>query len=162
MERQMTEIRTFLEEHLKMIFDNNITGYEATTTSDLTLYEWYVTPHRIDGQPFHEFMMTESSREDSAGMALDPNPAGEPSVEKPRARFDITNYKEQRYNDTAVCSYTLLISKGSSSGVRVLSYNETRVIVLVNDGWKVVHVHKSPSWNAPFQPPNFTRAGHEC
>lgn len=161
MEGQMTEIRTFLEEHLKGILDNDISSYEATTSSDLTLYEWYVTPHRIDGLPFHEFMMIESSRKDTAGMALDPNPTGEQSEEKPRARFDVTNYKEQRYNDTAVCSYTLLISKGSSSGVRVLSYNETRVVVRMEDGWKVVHVHKSPTWNAPFQPPNFTRIGQE-
>ena len=57
MEGQMTEIRTFLEEHLKGILGNDISSYEATTSSDLTLYEWYVTPHRIDGLPFHEFMM---------------------------------------------------------------------------------------------------------
>ncbi len=87
----MTEIRSFLEEHLKGIFDNDISNYEATTSSDLTLYEWYVTPHRIDGLPFHEFMMMESSREDTAGMALDPNPAEEQSEEKQRARFDVTN-----------------------------------------------------------------------
>ena len=29
----------------------------------------------------------------------------------------------------------------------------SRVMVKFGDGWKVVHVHKSPSWNAPFQPP---------
>jgi hypothetical protein len=35
----------------------------------------------------------------------------------------------------------------------VRSYNESRIMVKFPDGWRVVHVHKSPAWNAPFQPP---------
>jgi hypothetical protein len=149
----MTVIRTFLERHLQSIFDGDLETYHATTAPDLTLYEWYVTPHRIDGLPFHDFMMSEAGREDTSSMALDPNPEQGRPEDKARIRFDLSNYLEQRYGDTTICSYTLLISKGTFDGVKVLSYNESRVLILMDGEWKVVHVHKSPSWKAPFQPP---------
>ncbi len=149
----MSEVRTFLEQHLQGIFDGDVEHYHATTVPELTLYEWYVTPHRIRGLPFHDFMMEESTRDDTAGIALDPHPDEGSTDEKDRLRFDLSNYSEQLYGDTAICSYTLLISKGTSRGVRVISYNESRVLVKIEGAWKVVHVHKSPSWKAPFQPP---------
>ena len=46
-------------------------------------------------------------------------------------------------------SYTLLISTASAEGVKVASHNESRVMVKQNGTWKVVHVHKSPAWQAP-------------
>lgn len=149
----MREIRIFLEQHLQSIFDNDSGAYHGSTVPELTLYEWYVTPHRIDGIPFHDFMMTEAARDDTAALALDPNSEGGHPEDKPRVRFDLANYHEQRYGDTAICSYTLMVSKGSSSGVSVQSHNESRVLVHLEGAWKVVHVHKSPSWKAPFQPP---------
>lgn len=149
----MSEIRMFLEQHLQSIFDNDCDAYHASTVPDLTLYEWYVTPHRIDGLPFHDFMMTEAAREDTATLALDPHPyEGQPD-DKLRVRFDLANYHEQQYGDMAICSYTLLVSKASSGGVVVQSHNESRVLVRLDGEWKVVHVHKSPGWKAPFQPP---------
>ena len=51
------EIIDFLKQHLQSIQDNDTETYSETTSPDLTLYEWWVTPHRIDGFPFHEFMM---------------------------------------------------------------------------------------------------------
>lgn len=149
----MSDIRSFLEHHLQCIFDGDIDTYHATSVPELTLYEWYVTPHRIEGLPFHDFMMEEAKREDTTGIALDPKPSSASPVDKSRARFDLANYREQVYGDTAICSYTLLISKGTPSGVTVLSYNESRIVVKRGGDWKVVHVHKSPSWKAPFQPP---------
>lgn len=150
----MSEVRTFLMNHLEGIFDGDLERYHDTTVPELTLYEWYVTPHRIRGLPFHDFMMQEAARDDTAGIALDPHPEGGSLDEKERLRFDLSNYCEQCYGDTAICSYTLLISKGSTSGVKVISYNESRVLVKIEGKWKVVHVHKSPSWKAPFQPPD--------
>ena len=149
----MTDVRTFLDRHLKSIFDADIDGYHATTVDDLTLYEWHVTPHRIEGLPFHDFMMAEAGREDSEGIALDPSPEMESGGGKANVRYDLANYREQVYGSTAICSYTMLISRGTRSGVSVVSYNESRVMVKIGDSWKVVHVHKSPSWSAPFQPP---------
>lgn len=149
----MSEIRDHLERHLQSIFDSDIETYHATTDEGLTLYEWFVTPHRIDGLPFHDFMIIEGGREDSAAIALDPKPTGT-SLEKPRLRFDLAHYHEQIYGDAAICSYTLLLSVGTDEGVDVSSYNESRVMIRESGDWKVVHVHKSPSWKAPFQPPD--------
>ena len=149
----MSEMRQRLEDHLQSIFDGDIKAYHDATVPDLTIYEWHVTPHRIDGLPFHDFMMNEAQREDSSSVALDPSPGGGESDGRVHTRFDLANYKEQIYGNTAVCTYTLLISKGTPSGVQVVSYNESRVFTRIEGKWKVVHVHKSPSWNAPFQPP---------
>ena len=51
------EISDFLLRHLRSVQENDIPAYHETTSQDLTLYEWWVTPHRMDGLPFHEFMM---------------------------------------------------------------------------------------------------------
>jgi hypothetical protein len=150
----VSEIRYFLERHLQSIFDADIEAYHASCLPDLTLYEWYVTPHRIEGLPFHDFMMLEAGRDDTAAIALDPRPRNGGPEDKTRLRFDLANYREQRYGETAICSYTLLISKGTVAGVKVQSYNESRVLVQQNGEWHVAHVHKSPSWRAPYQPPS--------
>lgn len=97
-------------------------------------------------------MMTEAARPDSRGAALAPDGSGFIDAERPRTRFDLANYTEQHHGDTTIACYTLLISQGTRQGVKVISYNESRVIVKFPAGLKVVHVHKSPSWNAPFQP----------
>jgi hypothetical protein len=146
-------VRPQLERHLQSILDNDVATYHDTTVPDLTLYEWYVTPHRIDGLPFHDFMMAEAARPDTAGTALEPNPAGASTAEPPRQRFDLANYAEQRYGEVAICSYTLLVAKGTSAGVTVRSHHETRVLVRIGGAWKIVHVHKSPAWPAPYAPP---------
>ena len=90
----MSEVRQFLNQHLQGIFDHDMEAYHRTTVPELTLYEWYVTPHRIDGLPFHDFMMSEAARDDTAGMALDPNPHSASPTDKARVRFDLANYTE--------------------------------------------------------------------
>ena len=133
------EIQEFLLKHLGDIMSNDIASYHETTSEDLTLYEWWVTPHRLDGLPFHEFMMTSNA---SRGTVFG-------AQEKGKTRFDLSNLLIQRYGDTAIASYTLLISTDLPEGVKVAAHNESRVIVKLNDEWKVVHVHKSPAWPAP-------------
>lgn len=133
------EIHEFLLKHLQGIMQNDIASYHETTSEDLTLYEWWVTPHRLDGLPFHEFMMT-SNAERGAVFGAE---------ETGKTRFDLSNLHIQRYDDTAIASYTLLISTSSKNGVKVVSHNESRVIVKINGNWKVVHVHKSPAYQAP-------------
>lgn len=155
----MTEIRTFLERHLQSIFDADVEAYHASTSADLTLYEWYITPNRIDGLPFHDFLLSEAARPDSAALALDPDPGASQPGEKARLYFDLANYHEQDYGMVAICSYTMLLARATASGVRVSAYNESRVILKLDAGWKVVHVHKSPNWKAPFQQPEQPHAG---
>lgn len=133
------EIHEFLLKHLQGIMKNDIASYHETTSENLTLYEWWVTPHRLDGLPFHEFMMTSNA---DRGAVFGAEETG-------KTRFDLSNLHIQRYGDTAIASYTLLISTSSKDGVKVASHNESRVIVKIDAKWKVVHVHKSPAYSAP-------------
>jgi hypothetical protein len=149
------EIVALLKVHLRSIQDNDIQTYHETTSEDLTLYEWGltphvsfslgetcgVTPHRIDGLPFHEFMMCSNAERGTV--------FGSEGKAKSPTRFDLSNLRIQKYGDTAIASYTLLISTATPEGVNVASHNESRVPVKLNDTWKVVHVHKSPAWQAP-------------
>lgn len=138
------EIIAFLKVHLQSIQENDIQTYHETTTEELTLYEWWITPHRIDGLPFHEFMMTSNAERGTV--------FGAKGTAKSATRFDLANLHIQNYGDTAIASYTLLISTASPDGVKVASHNESRVMVKMNNTWKVVHVHKSPAWQAPHIP----------
>ena len=133
------EVYDFLLKHLGGIMNNDIASYHDTTAEDLTLYEWWVTPHRLDGLPFHEFMMISN---DSRGTVFG-------AEEKGKSRFDLSNLLIQRYGETAIASYTLLISTTSADGVKVAAHNESRVMVKMDGKWKVVHVHKSPAYAAP-------------
>jgi ketosteroid isomerase-like protein len=142
MENQMDEIETFLRRHLLGIQENDVASYHETTLPDLTLYEWWVTPQRIDGLPFHEFMMTANAEKGTVFGA-------EAKGEKTKTHFDLSNLHIQRYGDAAIASYTLLVSTATQGGVKVAAHNETRVIVNVDGAWKVVHVHKSPAYQAP-------------
>ena len=141
------EIREFLLHHLSTIFENDTETYHATTSEDLALYEWWVTPNRIDGLPFHDFMMTEAERRGAVfGEKANPN-------EKSNTRYDLANLRIQHYGNTAIASYTMMISTGLSSGVKVATHNESRVMIKRKGQWKVVHVHKSPTWPAPHTQP---------
>ena len=135
------EIIAFLKKHLQSIQENDTKMYNETTAEDLTLYEWWITPHRIDGLPFPEFMMSSNAER---GTVFGADAKG-----KSTTRFDLSNLHVQRYGDTAIASYTLLISTASAEGVKVASHNESRVMVKMNGLWKVVHVHKSPAYSAP-------------
>jgi hypothetical protein len=141
------EVYEFLRKHLGAIQDNDVETYSQTTGEDLTLYEWWVTPHRIDGLPFHEFMMTANDR---SGTVFGAEGKGAQAV----TRFDLSNLHIQRYGDAAIASYTLLTSTSSADGVRVAAHNETRVMVKLEGAWKVVHVHKSPAYQAPHVAPH--------
>ena len=139
------EVRDFLLKHLRAVQENDVDVYHETTASELTLYEWWVTPHRIDGLPFHDFMM-----ESNAGRGT---VFGSDAKQKAEARFDLSNLAIRRYGDTAIATYTMLVSTALPDGVQVVSHNESRVMVKQGAQWKVVHVHKSPSWAAPHVPP---------
>jgi ketosteroid isomerase-like protein len=137
------EVLAFLEKHLKAIRENDVATYNETTAADLTLYEWWVTPHRLDGIPFHEFMMEANAKRGAVFGAESAAPT----------RFDLANLHLQRYGDTAIVSYTMLVSTAAPDGVKVAAHNESRVMVKLEGQWKVVHCHKSPAYNAPHTAP---------
>jgi hypothetical protein len=122
------EIWDFLNAHLQSIFNGDWETYKATTARDLSLYEYWVLPHRQDGLEFHQFMIENRW------------------TGKPRAqRFDLLEKRCQRYGDTAVVTYTFMLSQADDSGIRHHTHNETRVIIKQEERWQVVHVHKSPA-----------------
>ena len=132
------------------IFTNNIEGYRATTSDELTLYEWFITPHRLDGLDFHEFMMREATR---IGTVFGSDMSASGDQNEVNYRFDLANLHIQHYSGTAIASYTLLVSSGTGNSVQVAAHNESRVMVEFDGEWKVVHVHKSPGWPAPHLSP---------
>jgi hypothetical protein len=140
------EILEFFYKHMQTILDNDVEAYRATVSPDLSLYEWWVTPHRLDGVPFHEFMMNANAKQGTVFGVEGDAASG--------IRFDYANMLVQRHADTAILSYTLLVSSATPQGVTVSSHNESRVLVKLESGWQVVHVHKSPAWNAPHMPPS--------
>jgi hypothetical protein len=127
---------TFLDRHLRSIFTQDATTYKETTSDDLSLYEWFVTPHRQDGLDFHFFMIEHGW----AGTG-------------PDYRYDLLEPRLQLYGDSAVVSYTFMLTRLTPDGITHSQHNESRVLVRRDGQWQVVHVHKSPSWKAPKEQP---------
>jgi ketosteroid isomerase-like protein len=124
-----------LHRHLKSVFEQDSETYVATTSKDLSLFEWFVTPHRQDGLDFHRFM-------------IDHSWAGSGDY-----RYDLLEPRLQLYGDTAIVSYTFMLSRAKpEGGVEHRTHNESRVLIKHDGEWQIVHVHKSPAWQAPFEP----------
>lgn len=130
------EIWEFLHRHLRSIFTRDVETYRATTGSDLSLYEWFVAPHRQDRLDFHYFMIEHSW----AGTDGD-------------FRYDLLEPRLQLFGDTAIVSYTFMLTIAAGGGINHSLHNESRVLVRCEGAWQVVHVHKSPAWKAPRQQP---------
>ncbi len=125
------DIWRFLDRHLTAIFNGDWETYRATTADDLSLYEYWIIPHRQDGLAFHQFM-------------IENRWAGNTTAQ----RYDLFEKRCQRYGDTAIVSYTFMLTQVTTDGARHRTHNESRVLIRQSDAWKVVHVHKSPaSWS---------------
>ncbi len=129
------EIWETVHRHLASIFTRDVDTYIATTAEDLSLYEWFITPHRQDGLPFHQFMI------ENGWAGTESN-----------FRYDLWEPRLQLYDNTAIVSYTFMLTKVQDGIISHQSHNESRVLIKGKDGWKIVHVHKSPSWQAPHLP----------
>lgn len=135
MKEDETVIWDTVHRHLRSIFTRDVEAYEETTADDLSLYEWFVTPHRQDGLPFHLFMIEQSWAGTDAEF-----------------RYDLWEPRLQRYGDAAIVSYTFMLTTAAEGAISHRAHNESRVLIKGEDGWRVVHVHKSPAWQAPHQP----------
>src|SRR5210317_2156371 len=99
MKSEEKEIWKFLDKHLHSIFTQDAETYKATTSEELSLYEWFVTPHRQDGLDFHFFMI------DHAWAGTGGN-----------FRYDLLEPRLQLYGDTAVVSYTFMLTRATDDG----------------------------------------------
>ncbi len=97
---------------------------------DMSSYEWYIAPNRIDGLEFHLKLIEGGGN-------------GAPS------RLDLLTPRVQVYGDTAIVNYTLLKTDFAAPGAltppKFSTINETRVFVRLEGVWKMVHLHKSPT-----------------
>jgi ketosteroid isomerase-like protein len=126
-----------LDRHLRSIWQGDVETYRATTSEDLSFFEWYISPQRIDGLDFH----LREIAVHAAALA-----GGQPGVH--RLEHEILQPRVQLFGDTAIVTYTLLLRSVGPEGVSHRSHNETRVFhnygTAAAPQWKLVHCHKSP------------------
>lgn len=115
-------------ELLHAIHTGDIAFYAKHSTADLSCFE-DVCAYRIDGVDFHLSLMRQ--------MAENPDMA-------PR-RFDIVSPRVQVYGDTAIVTYTRLMTFDSHGTPVWKTYNETRVYIQREGVWKMAHFHRSPT-----------------
>lgn len=132
------EVLEVVHRNLQAIWDADVEAYRATCAPDVSFFEWYVTTQRIDGIDFHlrEILVHAEALGGGAGT--------EHEILQPRV---------QLFADTAIVTYTLLVRSVHGNTVQRTQQNETRVLHRFDDGWKLVHCHKSPCWRAPHDPP---------
>ena len=133
-------IMDVLDRNLQSIWDGDVDAYRATTAEDVSFFEWYISPVRIDGLDFHLRELRVHSAVVSGGAT---DEEGESHVE-----HEILQPRVQVYGDTAIVTFTLMIRAASGAGVVHKSHNETRVFhnftAAGAPDWKLVHCHKSP------------------
>ena len=121
------EVLEITRQMLDAMYSANPDIHRTHSAEDMSSYEWYIAPQRIDGLEFHLALIGGGGN-------------GEPS------RLDMLTPRVQVYGDTAIVSYTLLKTTLTETAPPVFStMNETRVFVKIDGVWKMVHLHKSPT-----------------
>ena len=128
METNEEEVIGLTRRMLDAMYTANAEVHRQHCAEDMSSYEWYIAPHRIDGADFHLKLI------DSGGN-------GSPG------RLDLLTPRVQVYGDTAIVNYTLLKTVFGVDGLppQFSTINETRVFVKLEGIWKMVHLHKSPT-----------------
>lgn len=110
-------IMEVLERNLRSIWDGDVDAYRETTSENLSFFEWYISPQRIDGLDFHlrelrvhKDVMSGDRREGS------------------KIEHEILQPRIQDFGATVVVTYTLLIRAVNESGVVHKSHNESYVM----------------------------------
>ena len=113
---------------LEAIHSGDHDTYKSLCSPDLSCFETDVSPYRIDGIDFHLGLIQEMhDRKIYDGLV----------------RFDILTPLVQIYDKTAIVSYTRLMTYRTELAPIFRSFNETRVFAGFEDGWKMVHFHRS-------------------
>ncbi len=122
------EVLALTRQMLDAMYTSDPTVHRHHCAEDMSSYEWYIAPHRIDGVLFH-LRLIESGGNGSPG------------------RLDLLTPRVQVYGDTAIVNYTLLKTTYGQDGSppAFSTINETRVFVKLEGIWKMVHLHKSPT-----------------
>jgi ketosteroid isomerase-like protein len=123
-----------LDRNLQSVWDGDVEAYRATTAEDVSFFEWYISPQRIEGLDFHlRELRVHKEVVGGGGRQIE---------------HEILQPQVQVYGDTAIATYTLLIRAVGEGGVVHKSHHETRVFHNFGSAgapqWKLVHCHKSP------------------
>ena len=119
---------------LEAVYRRDTDFYAAHSTADMTAYEWFIAPERIDGIDFHLHLMN------AGGMVgVDEN-----------ARVDLLNPQVRLLGasgDAALVTFTLLVTYPAEGGGKPSFYSDhqTRVFERAGETWKMVHFHRSPT-----------------
>ena len=128
MENAEEEVLAVTRQMLDAMYTADPEVHRRHCATDMSSYEWYIAPQRIDGWEFHLKLIEGGGN-------------GSPS------RLDLLTPRVQVYGDTAIVNYTLLKTAFGSEGQppQFSTMNETRVFVKFEGIWKMVHLHKSPT-----------------
>ncbi|HEX5324505.1 MAG TPA: nuclear transport factor 2 family protein [Capsulimonadaceae bacterium] len=112
---------------LDAMYAGDSEAYAALVAEDVSSFEPYIAPYRIDGLPFHLDLIASG---------------GNGNV----SRLDLLTPRVQVYGNAGVVTYTLLKTTLSLDEPPVFqSMNEARVFAKIDGNWKMVHLHKSPA-----------------
>jgi len=124
------EVLAITRQMLEAMYTADPEVHRRHCAEDMSSYEWYIAPNRIDGLEFHLKLIEGGGN-------------GAPS------RLDLLTPRVQVYGDTAIVNYTLLKTDFAAPGAlfppEFSTINETRVFVKLEGVWKMVHLHKSPT-----------------
>jgi Calcium/calmodulin dependent protein kinase II Association. len=135
MEELEDEALEATQQLLEAVYRQDAEYYRAHATEDMSAYEWFIAPGRIDGVDFHLHLTA----------------AGGMTGVSAQARVDLIAPRVQivgASNDVAIVTFTLLVTYPGGENGKATFYtdNQTRVLVKDGDGiWKMVHFHRSPT-----------------
>ena len=126
-ETSAEEVLAITRQMLDAMYTSNPEVHRRHSAEDMSSYEWYIAPQRIDGLEFH-LRLIESGGNGGASS------------------LDMLTPRVQVYGDTAIVNYTLLkTTLPEAAPPQFSTMNETRVFVKLEGIWKMVHLHKSPT-----------------
>ena len=121
------EVLEITRQMLDAMYTANPEVHRQHSAEDMSSYEWYIAPQRIDGLAFHLALIEGGGNGTSS-------------------RLDMLTPRVQVYGDTAIVSYTLLkTALPETAPPQFSTMNEARVFVKMDGVWKMVHLHKSPT-----------------
>src|SRR2546430_452177 len=99
---------------LESIHSGDVETYRDLCTDDLTCFETDVCAYRIDGVDFHVDLMN-AMRERGTYQNL--------------TRYDLLSTRVQVYGDSAIVSYTRLMTYAGGQAPTFRAFNESRIFV---------------------------------
>ena len=127
-ENAEAEVLEITRRMLDAMYSGNPEVHRTHSAADMSSYEWYIAPQRIDGAEFH-LKLIEAGGNGTLGF------------------WEMLTPRVQVYGDTAIVNYTLLKTASGTEGqaASFSTMNETRVFVMLAGVWQMVHLHKSPA-----------------